>query len=76
MLYKPGGYQLHVRTAGPPAPLLKAVKLAIGEMDRTATVEAKTMRESMVGLTPSASGDPSGATALPEWRGSVAVPDR
>jgi len=37
VLYKPGGYQLHVRTTGPPAQLVKAVKLVIGEMDRTAT---------------------------------------
>jgi predicted permease len=47
VLYKPGGYQIHARTAGPPAALVKAVKQTIAEMDRTATVEAKTMRESM-----------------------------
>ncbi len=47
VLYKPGGYQIHARTAGPPAALVKAVKQTIAEMDRTATVEAKTMRDSM-----------------------------
>ena len=37
-----------MRTASPAPLLLKAVKQVIGEMDRTAIVEAKTMRESMV----------------------------
>jgi predicted permease len=47
VLYKPGGYQIHARTAGSPAALVKAVKQTIAEMDRSATVEAKTMRDSM-----------------------------
>jgi predicted permease len=45
--YKPGGYQIHLRTAGSPAALVKGVKQTIAEMDRTATVEAKTMRDSI-----------------------------
>jgi predicted permease len=47
VLYTPGGYQIHARTAGSPAALVKSVKQTVAEMDRTATVEAKTMRDSM-----------------------------
>jgi hypothetical protein len=47
VLYRRGGNQLHVRTAGPPAALIPAVKQVIAEMDRSATGEFKTMRESM-----------------------------
>ena len=47
VFYKPGGYQIHLRTAGSPASLVKAVKQTVTDMDHTATVEAKTMRDSM-----------------------------
>jgi predicted permease len=47
VMYKPGGYQIHARTAGPPAALVKAVKQTVADMDHTAAVETKTMRDSM-----------------------------
>jgi predicted permease len=47
VLYEMGGYQIHARVAGSPAMLLKTLKQTVAEMDRTATVEAKPMRESM-----------------------------
>jgi predicted permease len=47
VLYKIGGYQLHARTAGSPALMLPAIKQAIAEIDRSATVEVKTMQENM-----------------------------
>jgi len=47
VIYRPGGYQLHVRTAGDSALMLPAIKQAIAEIDRSATVEVKTMRENM-----------------------------
>src|SRR5262249_16497851 len=43
-----GSTTLVARTAGPPGVALRAVKRVIGELDRTAVVEAKTMEDHLM----------------------------